>query len=367
MVQNIDVIRRVCKKFGRTGEIIDVQEIKIGNINKTYLVIFSDTEKYILQQVNTYVFKHPDEIMANISAVTAHLKNKYAVAGKSHYRRVMDFITTDKGEYGIQLEDSSFWRLCIYVDRSVSYNTVSDLSLLRKSGAAFGEFEALLADFDADSLYETIPGFHNTAKRYENFLKSVENDAAWRRASVQEEIDFVIERAELAKKLTTLHEEGVLPNRVTHNDTKYNNILIDIDTNEPLCVVDLDTVMPGLVAYDFGDAIRFAANTTIEDDPDTSKVSLDLACFEAFADGYLSRLKGFLTNDEIIHMTTGALTMTYELVIRFLTDYLDGDKYFKIKSPTHNLERTRNQIALLKDMERKEAQMIAITERYLSK
>ena len=157
MVQNIDTISLVCKEFGVNGQIADVQEIKVGNINKTYLVIFSETEKYILQQINTYVFKRPDEIMSNISSVTAHLKNKYAASGKSHYRRVLDFITTTKGEYCLKLDDSSFWRMYIYVDQAVTYNTVSDLSLLTKSGAAFGEFEAMLADFDADSLYATIP------------------------------------------------------------------------------------------------------------------------------------------------------------------------------------------------------------------
>lgn len=255
------------------------------------------------------------------------------------------------------MEDAStVWRLENYID-GVGYDLCDSLDILRKAGAAFGEFQNQLADFDASLLTETIPGFHDTRKRLDTLFAAEAADECGRAAEAEAELQFIHTHAELACGPVDALAEGRLPLRVTHNDTKINNVLFDRETGDPLCVIDLDTVMPGLAAYDFGDAVRFAASTAAEDEPDTARIALDLQKFRAFSEGFIGKTGGSLTEAEIGSMVQGAIAITIELASRFLADYLTGDKYFKVNYEGHNLVRTRAQLALAKDMITKRVEM----------
>ena len=349
-------IRQIASLFRVPGKFMAHHVVNQGNINSTYRVDFRQEDgtvrSYILQKVNTFVFRHPIEIMENIKKVTEHLRGKVRRLNKPALR----FFSTASGENYYIEDDAAFWRMENHID-GIGYDTVDSLTVLRNAGAAFGEFQNQLSDFRAETLYTTIPDFHNTAKRLDTFFAAVEEDPCGRAASVQEEIAFIREHRELASELTKMQEAGQVPLRVTHNDTKTNNVIFDRKTGAPLTVIDLDTVMPGLAMHDFGDAVRFAASTAREDEPDISKVSLDLAKYRAFAEGFIGKTADALTENEIRTMALGAITITIELAVRFLTDYLTGDKYFKTAYPEHNLVRTRCQLALAKDMLSKREQM----------
>lgn len=350
----------ISKIFHTKGEFVGFETINQGNINVTYRLDFRQEDgslkQYILQKVNTYVFKNPVEIMQNIGKVTSHLRNKVRRFNKP----ALHFYKTIYGENYYIEDDSTFWRMENYID-AVGFDTCDSLDILRNAGAAFGEFQNQLSDFDAETLYTTIPDFHNTPKRIETFFEAVKADECGRAASVQKEIAFIREYAELASELTKMQERGEVPLRVTHNDTKINNVLFHRVTGAPQIVVDLDTVMPGLAMHDFGDAVRFAANTAREDEPDLSKVSLDLEKYRAFAEGFIGKTADALTANEINTMALGAITITIELGVRFLTDYLTGDKYFKIDYADHNLVRARCQLRLAEDMLEKREEMEKIT------
>ena len=355
----------ICRQFCLKGEYKGFTVLKTGNINKTYKVDFEldgKTVSYIIQKINTYVFKRPECIMANIEGITRHIAAK--LPAEKRKRGVLSYLYTEEGKNYFIDEEGGFWRGYGFIPNSVTYDSF-DAGLLRSAGEAFGEFQLLLSDYDASSLYEIIPGFHNTKQRYERFAEKVAADEFGRVASVKNEIDFLFDVRPLGEQLVNMLEAGELPLRVTHNDTKGNNILFDENTNETLAVIDLDTVMPGLMAYDFGDAIRFAANTSAEDEPDISKTSLDLCKFEAFAEGFVGKVKNTSTENELKTLAHGAIVMTVELAVRFLDDYIDGDKYFKLNYPEHNLVRTRCQIALAKDMLAKRGQMERIIEKFI--
>lgn len=333
------------------GKITDVVPMTSGIINRTFKVtadVGGTPKDYVFQRINTFVFKQPEYIMSNIDLVTGHISEKlekYGLDSESvlHFLKTADGVNYVNNEHG-------FWRAYEYVPNSFTVNECSDLNKLRSAGSAFGNFQNMLADFDAGKLYETIPNFHNTRARVENFLKNVEKDECGRVKEVEYEINAIKELMPLGVKLNEMVDAGELPLRVTHNDTKINNVLFDSVTKEAKTVIDLDTVMPGLVAHDFGDAIRFAANRSAEDEPDLSKVGLDIERFKAFAEGFISETSHALTKNEIKTLALGAFTMTYELVVRFLDDYISGDKYFKTLYEGHNLVRTRCQLALTKDM-----------------
>lgn len=361
-------IREVCNRFLLQGEYRGYEVINSGHINTTYKVYFfrdGEIKDYILQRVNTYVFKEPIGMMDNISSVTEYIRAKIKATGISAKRYVLHYSTTEDGKYYTFLPDGGFWRCCRFIDDSISFLKPENAKIVEESGKAFGEFEAYLADYPVKDLNIVIPHFHNTSKRYETFKKAIEEDKANRAREVKEEIQAYLDLEEIATRLYRLQREGKLPLRVTHNDTKTSNVLFDAQTGEHLSVIDLDTVMPGLVAWDFGDAIRVAASTGEEDEGNLDIVALDFEKYEAFTKGFVSAAGPLLTEEEKKTLSLGAVAMTIECGMRFLTDYLDGDIYFKTHYPGQNLARAKCHLVLAKDMINHLDEMQAIVEKYL--
>lgn len=354
----------IINKFCFDGECIECETFGSGHINSTFLVTCNDNgtpRKYILQKINTNVFSNVDKLMDNVFGVTSYLRDQIREAGGDENRETLSYIKTVNGEKYYTAEDGVCYRAYVFVSDSIGYNSVDSAELFKQSGVAFGKFQRLLADFPADTLFETIPNFHNTKHRYDTeFLPAVQNDLSGRKSTCQSEIDFVTEREGYCSRLVDMINAGKLPLRVTHNDTKLNNVMFDINSGEAICVIDLDTVMPGLALYDFGDSIRFGANTADEDEKDLSKVSIDLEYFKAYAEGFLSEAGESFNKAEIDNLAFSALLMTFECGMRFLTDYVNGDTYFKTAYPEHNLVRARNQFALVADMEKHMSEMEAI-------
>ncbi len=358
-------IKALLDNFSVAGKFVDFCPIDDGHINDTFTVVYDVDGKemrHLLQRINTTVFKNPDELMANVDCVTSYLRDKIIAAGGDCEREALYCKPTRTGKKHFTDEKGSVWRLYNFIENSFSYSTIDSPEVFYNAGKAFGEFQRQLADFPIDKLYETIPDFHNTGKRYRNLVNSVEADPKGRVKYLCEEINFCYERRNETYILTGKTVIGDLPLRVTHNDTKLNNILFDKTTNEPICIVDLDTVMPGLSLYDFGDAIRFGANTAAEDEKDLSKVSLDLNLFEQYVRGFLTSAGKSLVPEEVKLLPFAAKMMTLECGMRFLTDYIDGDVYFKIHYPDHNLVRCHTQFALVADIETKYDEMMKITE-----
>ena len=338
--------------FQICGRPVSCSHFGSGHINHTFRVVTDTGHKYVLQQINQYVFKDPEKVMANIVAVTGHLRKKSADP-----RSALHFIPTKAGDYCYRDAQGDYWRIYEFVDGFCLDAPESDKDFY-ESALAFGTFQALLADFPAHTLYETIPNFHNTVDRYRQLKDAIAGDRSGRAATVQSEIDWALSFEEKACRLQYMLEAGKLPLRVTHNDTKLNNVLLDPETRQSLCVLDLDTVMPGLSVHDFGDSIRFGAATAPEDAPDPSQMKLDLNLFKVYTQGFLEAATG-LTPLETEMLPLGAFTMTVEVGIRFLADYLNGDVYFKTAYPGHNLVRARTQLALASDMNIKWEQMEA--------
>ena len=363
-----NLIESICRKFGIEGEYLRYEMVTNGHINTTYKVYFfrdNEEKDYILQKLNTYVFKNPVEVMNNISSVTEYIRAKIKQGGISAKRFVLHYYkNVDDGNYYIDNKEDGFWRICRYIDNSVTFNQTDNLKVIEESGKAFGNFQLHLADYPVKDLYIVIPHFHNTEMRYKNFKESVENNLSGRADNVSAEIEEYLKLEEISTKMYKMQKRGELPLKVTHNDTKCNNVLFDEVTFNNLAVVDLDTVMPGLVAFDFGDSIRFTANTSAEDETDLNKVKLDMAKFEAFTKGFMQTVGATLTEKEKETMALGAITMTVECGVRFLTDYIDGDKYFKISREHHNLDRARCQLTLAKDMVNRLDEMNEIVKKY---
>ena len=340
-----DKLLEVSRAFRIPYEYLGYETIQMGNVNHTYKVNFRLPEgkekSFLVQNVNTYAFRNPVGLMNNIDSVTEHIRAKKPGQLALHFHH-----TADRKTY--LADGENFWRMTNYVP-SVTYNTVTDLNVVRSAGKAFGEFQMDLEDFDLSALVETIPGFH-------------EEDKAGRVSSVREEIDYLLSVEDKACCLTDLYRAGKLPLRVTHNDTKINNVLFSPETKEAMIVIDLDTVMPGLMGHDFGDAIRFAANRVEEDCTDYDQAQVNLDVFRAFAEGFLSMTAKTMTDTEVKTLAMSCFDLTAELATRFLADYLDGDLYFNIRRPDHNLVRARCQIALAKDMLKHMDEMEAIVE-----
>ena len=356
-------IESVFTVFVPDGKISGITVVKSGNINDTYVITAEDGEMYTLQRINSYVFKDPAAIMSNISRVTDHIVRKLEERGEPVKNRVLLPLRTSDGKTFIRI-GGSFWRMYPYICHSVCYNEVSDLRVMTMVGKAFGEFQMLLADFPAETLNETIPDFHNTQKRFAQLYATADEDPCGRAASVKNELEFLRSMEHVATRIGTLVYSGDMMLRVTHNDTKSNNVLLDEKTGEPLAVIDLDTVMQGLAVHDFGDAVRFAANTASEDEADLLCVGLDIAKYEAFVRGFIPPIRSSLSSVEIKNMALGAVTMAAELAARFLQDYIAGDLYFKTVYEKQNYIRARCQMALANDMLLKYDKMCEIVERY---
>ena len=361
-------IKEICASFDVGGQYVGCTELSTGNINSTYKVEYvrdGEQKSYIIQKINKSVFPQPEKVMENIVRVTEYIRGKVREEGLSSKKFVLRaFLSKDGTKPFVIDENGEYWRCYRFIKNSVTYDASEDLSVIEGVGSAFGKFQNYLDGFDASVLNDIIPDFHNTKKRFEALKKAVREDSFDRVKKVRQEIDKLLAFESEACKLQDLLDNGSLPFRVTHNDTKCNNVSFDKDTGEPLAVLDLDTVMCGAIAHDFGDAIRFIANTLIEDDPDVENVKLDLDKYTAFTKGFISQVGGSLTDLEKQTMNLGILTITVELAVRFLTDYLTGDKYFKTKYPGHNVDRVHNQTVLAEDIIRKQHILNQIIQKY---
>ncbi|HOD02759.1 MAG: N-acetylhexosamine 1-kinase [Firmicutes bacterium ADurb.Bin300] len=364
-------IKSIIVNFPFEGEFIDYYPVNNGHINDTFVIEFEnkfgEINSFLLQKINVSVFKNPDELMKNILGVTDFLKKKIIKSGGDPDRECLTVIKTKDGQPFFYDERFGHWRCYNYISDSYSIDFISSPEVFMNAAKAFGKFQKMLSDYPIDTLYDTIPNFHNTSSRYADFINAVEQNLSGRLDTCLPEVEFAKARKADADVLVNLLNKGKLPLRVTHNDTKLNNVMFDKASGESICIVDLDTVMPGLSLYDFGDSIRFGANTAAEDERDLSKVSLDLELFELYVRGYLSQAGDSLTEREINYLPFSAKLMTYECGMRFLTDYINGDKYFRVHFPDHNLVRCRTQFALVADIEQKLEKMKRIIENAKSK
>ena len=357
----MESLKSILDKFCFEGELVSCKEFGSGHINKTYIAKYNDNgteQRYVVQRVNGAVFKNIDDLMENVFAVTSYLRGVIKDCGGDPDRGTLHYIKTRDGDKYYTCGDGSYYRAYIFVRNSISYDSADTPELFGRSGAAFGKFQRLLGGFDSGKLSVTIPNFHNTLWRYENeFLPALNLDVKDRARTCRDEIDFINAHKDEMGRIEEFVAEGKIPLRVTHNDTKLNNVMFDKDTDECVCVIDLDTVMPGVALFDFADAVRFGASTAAEDEPDLSKVSLDLYYFKAYAEGFLGECGDTLNECEKENLAFASKLITLELGMRFLTDYLNGDVYFKTDYPEHNLVRAKNQLALATDMERKMDEM----------
>jgi len=369
MAQAEQALQEVLGAFDFGAPVVGAIRYGQGHINDTFVVHTQPEDRccrrFILQRMSPAAFKRPDQLMENIIGVTEYLGRQIEARGGDRSREALEVLRPKNGEPYYTDSEGGAWRLYPFVEGTVCHQTADTPELFAASGRAFGRFQQLLKDYPADTLYETIPNFHNTEDRLARFKAAVEADRLGRAAECGREINFVLERQSDCSVALDALRSGKLPLRVTHNDTKLNNVLMDEATGEGVCIIDLDTVMPGLVLYDFGDSIRFGANHSAEDETDLSKVNLDLELFAAYTAAFLEGTGGSLTGEEIRYLPWGAKLMTLECGMRFLTDYLEGDVYFHIAREKHNLDRCRTQFKLVSDMEEHWDELEAIVKRYL--
>jgi aminoglycoside phosphotransferase (APT) family kinase protein len=364
-------LKSIASNFQIYGDFEKAMPHGSGHINDTFAVTFWQAGRevrYILQRVNHYVFKRVPELMQNVERVTAHLRQKMQDAGQLELsRRALTLIKTHDGAtYHVDAE-GNFWRVYLFIESAKTHDVVEVPDQAREAARAFGRFQGLLADLGGGRLQETIPGFHDTPSRFANLEKSIAADKHNRAAQAKEEIANALAEKEMVGRLLALHKAGQIPERVTHNDTKINNVMLDIHTGEGICVIDLDTVMPGLALYDFGDMVRTATSTAREDELDLTKVSVNMPQFEAIVQGYLSTAGSFLVPAEVDNLAFSGQLITFEIGIRFLTDFLDGDVYFKIHRPLQNLERFRVQYKMFQELRARQDKMEALVRRFCSR
>ena len=361
----IQELSNILSNFELSGEVAECEIYGSGLINRTYFVKTDTGAEYILQKINTYVFNDPDGLMKNVKGVTEFLADKIRRDGGDPMRQTLNLIHTKSGDSYLNDEtDGGIWRMYSFISGATAYDRADRAGLLYEAARAFGVFQRQLSDYPAHTLCETIPNFHNTAARYEAFEAAVAADEAGRAASVALEIEKLRAYRPYASMITDALASGRIPVRVTHNDTKLNNVLIDNETGKGICVIDLDTVMPGSLLYDFGDSVRFAANNGAEDDRELDRVWLRPELYEEYVSGFLAGLGDSITSEEFRMLPESVLVLTYELALRFMTDYLNGDKYFKVRSEDHNIVRTRAQIKLVEDIESKLPLMREIAKKY---
>lgn len=361
------VISQILAAYVLPGTVADVARHGKGHINDTFCVVCKTPEggtaRFILQRLSQAAFPHPEEVMENFVGITSYLRREILAEGGDPLRETLSLVKTGDGADFVTDAEGRAWRLMPFIENAECYQSATP-ELFAASGRAFGRFQYMLRDYPARTLHETIPHFHDTESRFEQFLAALEADKLNRAEGVSPEIQFILRRkADCGVALRALRE-GKLPLRVTHNDTKLNNILIDRDTHEGICIIDLDTTMPGLAINDFGDSIRFGANQCLEDEQDLTKVNFDISLYEVFTRGFLEGARGSLTSAELEYLPWGARLMTLECGIRFLTDYLDGDHYFHVSHPRQNLDRARTQLKLVKDMEEQFDAMGAVVAKY---
>lgn len=361
------VISQILAAYALPGTVADVARHGKGHINDTFCVVCKTPEggiaRFILQRLSQAAFPHPEEVMENFVGITSYLRREILAEGGDPLRETLSLVKTGDGADFVTDAEGRAWRLMPFIENAECYQSATP-ELFAASGRAFGRFQYMLRDYPARTLHETIPHFHDTESRFEQFLAALEADKMNRAEGVSPEIQFILRRkADCGVALRALRE-GKLPLRVTHNDTKLNNILIDRDTHEGICIIDLDTTMPGLAINDFGDSIRFGANHCMEDEQDLTKVNFDISLYEVFTRGFLEGARGSLTPAELEYLPWGARLMTLECGIRFLTDYLDGDHYFHVSHPRQNLDRARTQLKLVKDMEEQFDAMGAVVAKY---
>ncbi len=356
----------IFNQFKAEGEFLSCEPYGEGHINQTFLLKSKKGEselKYIVQRVNSTLFTDVPRLMQNIKSVTEFVRARVIEEGGNPDRESLTVIDAKSGLPYV-FDGENYFRMYVFIDNATAHQIVTKPEHFYQSAVAFGNFANLLAKFDASTLYEPLPNFHNTVSRFEALKTAIDQNLSGRRDGVKAEIEFALARESLSHKIVDLMASGDIPLKVTHNDTKLNNVLIDNQTEKAVAVIDLDTIMPGSILYDFGDSIRFGCSTALEDEPDLSKVHFDINLFEVYVNGYIGALKGSITKAEADNLAFGAILMTYECGIRFLTDHLNGDTYFRIKRENHNLDRTRTQFRLVSEMEENLDKMNAIVAKY---
>ncbi len=351
----------ISKKFQIYGQILHAEPCKIGHINETYTATYDQggiLVRYIHQKINQAVFRDPVAVMDNIMRVTGHIWKKLSDQGaREMTRKVLTVVPTLDGQPFFRDGGDDYWRTFVFVEKVQSFEAVQSPIQAYEAGKAFGTFQSLLADIGGKRLYETIPEFHNTRKRFDALEQAIAEDRCNRAKSAKTEIDFALKQEPWIGTLLDAHARGEIPERVTHNDTKFNNVMLDWETGHAMCVVDLDTVMPGLVLYDFGDMVRTTTSPTVEDELDLTKVEMQMPMFESLARGYIDSTRDFLTPAEKSYLAFSGKLITFTIGIRFLTDYLVGDSYFRVHRPGHNLDRCRTQFRLVDSIARQEDAM----------
>lgn len=353
------MIERILEKFNIEGKLVDVKVNNSGNINNTYVATFEKedgtTKKYLIQKINTTVFTEPYKLMKNIEGVTSYLKKQMIKEGDNSHQ-VLEVIKTKDNKSLCYIEDAGerdYYRIYEFIENSISYDCSTDPEIVYNTGRAFGNFQKLLRNYPMNRLTETIKDFHSTDKRYQKLIEDIKIDSEGRVMEVAPEIVFILMREDLYSLITEELGTDEVPYRVTHNDTKVNNVMMNQKTGDFLAVIDLDTVMPGSLLFDYGDGVRSTASSAKEDEKDLSKVNINLELFKAYTDGYLKEMAPYMTYEEVSLMGESIRIITLELAIRFLNDYINGDTYFKTSYEKHNLDRARNQLALVKDIENK--------------
>lgn len=354
-------------QFAVQGEFVLGEEIDSGHINSTYRATYRQKnggeQRYIFQSINRNVFKDPYAVMNNVEKVTRHINARVLRRKRDLGGQTLNLFPARAGGSWIEDDLGAVWRCYNFIEGCMTYDVVENTRQAYQAARAFGSFQDLVSDLDVTSIIETIPDFHHTRKRFERLMEVAAADPIGRLESVREELGFIRRRENLAGLLLDLAERGEIPRRVTHNDTKINNVMIDAATDEAVCVIDLDTVMPGLALYDFGDLVRSATSPAAEDETDLSKVEMQMPMFEALVEGYLDAAGEFLNDAEVAHLVHSGKLMTLEVGIRFLTDYLEGDVYFKTHHPRHNLDRCRTQLKLVELIEAREREMNAFVRK----
>jgi hypothetical protein len=354
-------LQAISKQFQIYGEILHAETLKIGHINETYTATYDQggtRVRYIHQKINQNVFKNPVAVMKNVMRVTTHLRQKQEARNiRDVTRRSLVVIPTRDGKPFFQNGEKEVWRTFVFIEGVETYEAVQTPHQAWQAGRAFGEFQQLLVDLPGERLFETIPDFHHTRRRFAALQQAIQIDHYNRAREAKAEIEFALKRETLVDVILNAMARGRIPERVTHNDTKFNNVMLDVLTGEAMCVVDLDTVMPGCALYDFGDMVRTTTSSTLEDEPDLSKVKMQMPMFRQLAKGYLSTAGQFLTKAEKSHIAFSGKLITFEIGMRFLTDFLSGDTYFRTHRPGHNLDRCRTQFKLVESIERQEQAM----------